>query len=43
MKVLVRLCDKTYDEEMIKEAGIEVKVSESFIYASRNSTEGLSS
>lgn len=27
VKVLVRLCDRTYDDELIKAAGIEVRVS----------------
>jgi hypothetical protein len=27
VKILVRLCDQTYDEELIKQAGIEVMVS----------------
>jgi hypothetical protein len=28
VKAMVRLCDKTYDDELIKDAGIEVLVSE---------------
>ena len=31
VKVLVRLCDKSYDDKLIKEAGIEVRVSPYFI------------
>lgn len=38
VKVLVRLCDVSYDDDLIKKAGIEVKVS---FYKSRLSYDAL--